>query len=88
MGEFSASHWLILLLVVVVLFGSRRLPEAARALGRSMRILKAETRGLRDDDQQALPAAPVAGSATTPGVPDPMGEAYATHRTYSSPDGR
>ena len=44
------SHILILLLVVVVLFGSRRLPDAARGLGRSMRIFKSEVKQMKDDD--------------------------------------
>jgi len=40
----------LILVVVLLLFGAKRLPDSARALGRSMRILKAETKGLRDDD--------------------------------------
>lgn len=58
MGEFSPSHWLIVGIVVVLLFGSKRLPDAARALGRSMRILKSETQGLRDDTAPAADAVP------------------------------
>lgn len=52
------SGWelILVLLVVVLVFGSKRLPDSARALGRSMRILKAETKGLRDDDVKAPPA--------------------------------
>jgi sec-independent protein translocase protein TatA len=42
MGALSPAHWLIVIAVVVLLFGSKRLPEAARSLGRSARILKAE----------------------------------------------
>ena len=41
----------IIAVVVLVLFGSRKLPDAARSLGRSLRIFKAETKGLRDDDK-------------------------------------
>ena len=40
----------LVVLVIMVLFGAKRLPEASRSLGRSMRIFKAETKGLRDDD--------------------------------------
>jgi sec-independent protein translocase protein TatA len=40
----------LVLLVVLVLFGSKRLPDSARSLGRSLRIFKAETKGLRSDD--------------------------------------
>lgn len=46
----SPVHLLILLLVIVVLFGAKRLPDAARGLGRSMRILKTEVRDMKDDD--------------------------------------
>lgn len=52
MGELSPWHLLILAAVFVILFGSRKLPDAARAIGRSMRILKAETsKGHEEDDE-------------------------------------
>ena len=51
MGELSPWHLLILAAVFVVLFGSRKLPDAARSLGKSMRIFKAETKALRDSDE-------------------------------------
>ena len=44
----------LVLLVVLVLFGSKRLPDSARSLGRSLRIFKAETKGLRSDDTPAI----------------------------------
>ncbi|MBO2462337.1 Sec-independent protein translocase subunit TatA [Actinomadura violacea] len=65
LGEFSPSHWLIVAIVVVLLFGSKKLPDAARAIGRSMRILKSETQGLHDDPAPA----PVA-EAIGPAAPD------------------
>ncbi|GAB3590930.1 Sec-independent protein translocase subunit TatA [Angustibacter peucedani] len=40
----------ILLVLVAVLFGGKRLPEAARGLGRSMRIFKSEIKQMQDDD--------------------------------------
>ncbi|HTY71283.1 MAG TPA: Sec-independent protein translocase subunit TatA [Actinomycetes bacterium] len=57
---------IILIVLIVLLFGAKRLPDAARGLGRSLRIFKAETRGLTDDEaaaptttvQQAPPPAP------------------------------
>jgi sec-independent protein translocase protein TatA len=49
MGELSPTHWLILIVVALVLFGARRMPDAARGLGRSVRILKAELAGGRDE---------------------------------------
>ncbi len=43
----------LIVLVFMVLFGAKRMPDAARSLGRSLRIFKAETKGLRDDDRPA-----------------------------------
>lgn len=42
---------ILVLLVVLVVFGSKRLPDSARSLGRSLRIFKAETKGLRGDSE-------------------------------------
>jgi sec-independent protein translocase protein TatA len=47
----SPWHIIILLVVVLVLFGSRRLPGAAQSLGQSMHIFKRSMRGLNDDEQ-------------------------------------
>ena len=41
-------HLIILVLVVVLLFGAKRLPDAARSIGKSMKIFKAETKGMRE----------------------------------------
>lgn len=41
---------IVLLLLIVVVFGAKRLPEAARSVGRSMRIFKAEVKEMKDDD--------------------------------------
>lgn len=49
--NFGAPEILLILLVIVLLFGARKLPETARGLGRSLRIFKAETKGLTDDDK-------------------------------------
>jgi sec-independent protein translocase protein TatA len=56
MPNLGAGEWLILLLVIVVLFGSAKLPTLARSLGQSMRILKAETKGLHDEESKPAPA--------------------------------
>ena len=53
MGVMKPWHIVVLVVVLVLLFGAKRLPDAARSLGRSMRILKAETRGLAEDDLAA-----------------------------------
>lgn len=52
MGELSPWHLLILAAVFVILFGSRKLPDAARSIGRSMRILRAETsKGVNEEEE-------------------------------------
>jgi sec-independent protein translocase protein TatA len=43
----------IIAILIIVLFGARKLPEAARSLGKSMRILKTEVQGLHEDDAVA-----------------------------------
>jgi sec-independent protein translocase protein TatA len=50
MGALKPWHIIIFVVVLVLLFGAKRLPDAARSLGRSLRIIKAETKGLIDDD--------------------------------------
>ena len=50
MGRFGGMELLLILLVVLLLFGAKRLPDLSRSLGRSLRILKAETKALHDDD--------------------------------------
>ena len=47
------SHILILLLVVLVLFGAKRLPDSARSLGKSMRIFKSEIKEMKQDDKNS-----------------------------------
>jgi sec-independent protein translocase protein TatA len=44
-------HLLLILIGFVLLFGYRKLPEASRALGRSLRIFRSELRGMADDDR-------------------------------------
>ena len=58
-GDLFDSPWKILIvaLVIIVLFGSRKLPAAARSLGQSMRILKKEVQGLHEDEPEPRPAA-------------------------------
>lgn len=43
---------LVVLLLVVLLFGAKRLPDAARSIGRSMRIFKSEVKEMKDDDHR------------------------------------
>ena len=51
MGQIGATEIILILLVVVLLFGAKKLPELARGSGRALRIFKAETKGLMDEDE-------------------------------------
>jgi sec-independent protein translocase protein TatA len=55
-GDLFDSPWKILIVAVVliVLFGSKKLPGAARSLGQSMRILKTEVSSLHEDEPTAI----------------------------------
>jgi sec-independent protein translocase protein TatA len=67
-GLFAPWHIILLVVVLVLLFGARRLPGAAESLGKSMHIFKRSVQGLSQDDKNsaanpppdatALPAAP------------------------------
>jgi sec-independent protein translocase protein TatA len=53
MGSLRPWHIAVLVVVLILLFGAKRLPDAARSLGRSMRILKTEVKGMSDDDVES-----------------------------------
>jgi sec-independent protein translocase protein TatA len=53
MGAVQPWHIAVLVVVLILLFGAKRLPDAARGLGRSLRIIKAETKGLSEDNVDA-----------------------------------
>ncbi|MCU1656640.1 MAG: twin-arginine translocase TatA/TatE family subunit [Pseudonocardiales bacterium] len=60
-------HWVVLAIVVIALFGYKRLPDAARSLGRSLRIFKTEIKGMGEDDAaRAAGPAQVVPPQTTP----------------------
>jgi sec-independent protein translocase protein TatA len=48
--DLGAPELIIIVLVILLLFGGRKLPEMARGTGRALRIFKAETKGLMTDD--------------------------------------
>lgn len=55
----------LILLVLLLLFGATKLPELARGTGRALRIFKAETKGLMDDDDEDVAAHPGASATGT-----------------------
>ena len=61
---FTGWHLILLVAVVVLLFGAKRLPDAARSLGKSMRIFKSEIKEMQSDGKD--------GEATPPAFPTPI----------------
>jgi len=49
----NPQMWLLVILVVVILFGAKRLPDSARSLGRSLRIFKSEVKELNKDEKKS-----------------------------------
>ncbi|HSA50643.1 MAG TPA: Sec-independent protein translocase subunit TatA [Yinghuangia sp.] len=49
-GRLGPTEIILILVIVVLLFGAKKLPDTARALGRSMRILKSEAKAMKTDD--------------------------------------
>jgi sec-independent protein translocase protein TatA len=92
-GLFDAPHLLIILLVLVLLFGSAKLPRLAKSLGESMRIFKSEAKHLHEEDAPAQPATPaqptaqVQSSAQVPPAAQPQLPTAAPAVTVQLPDG-
>ncbi len=77
MGGLQPWHWLIVIAVFVLLFGAKKLPDAARSLGKSMRIFKSEIKEMQadgKDDETAKPASPPTPITSERVEPVPMPE--------------
>ena len=74
MGGLQPWHWLIVIAVFVLLFGAKKLPDAARSLGKSMRIFKSEIKEMQADgkpDEAAPAAKPIASERVDAPAPAP-----------------
>lgn len=79
MGALSWWHWLIIIAAFILIFGAKKLPDAARGVGRSLRILKSEVAAMHEEgakaaapaetDASAATATPAAQIAATPPAP-------------------
>ncbi|MFJ3697788.1 Sec-independent protein translocase subunit TatA [Streptomyces sp. NPDC090052] len=78
-------HLLIVAIVVMVMFGSKKLPDTARALGKSMRILKSEAKAMKEDggDGGGGTASPASPAARTAPASEPEAAAGAAHLVES-----
>jgi sec-independent protein translocase protein TatA len=78
MPSIGAPEIILIILVIVLLFGAKKLPELARGSGRALRIFKAETKGLVSDDDDDVtkdphgrPLPPGTAEAAPPAAPRP-----------------
>lgn len=87
----QGAEWLIILVLILLLFGAKRLPDMARSLGRSARILKSETKGLHDDsaagesDSQGHSQTPALPASQTPPASSPPAPAPGTPAAQPAP---
>ncbi|MFI0793530.1 Sec-independent protein translocase subunit TatA [Micromonospora rubida] len=84
MGALRPWHIAVLVVVLILLFGAKRLPDAARSLGRSLRIIKAETKSLHDDDRDLAEKAD-AQAAYQPMPPQAGQQSYAQQQAHVQP---
>lgn len=84
MGGLSWWHWLIIIAAFILIFGAKKLPDAARGIGRSLRILKSEVSAMHEESGKpaqpaetdasaavATPASQIAASAPPAAAPAP-----------------
>ncbi|GAA3877384.1 Sec-independent protein translocase subunit TatA [Streptomyces sp. NPDC003631] len=57
-GRLGAPEIILILVVIILLFGAKKLPDMARSLGKSARILKSEAKAMKDDGKPSAPAGP------------------------------
>ncbi|MFJ4471349.1 Sec-independent protein translocase subunit TatA [Streptomyces sp. NPDC089424] len=57
-GRLGAPEIILILVVIILLFGAKKLPDMARSLGKSARILKSEAKAMKDDSKSSAPADP------------------------------
>lgn len=74
MGNIGVPQLLIIAAIVLLLFGSRKLPDMARGLGQSLRIFKAETKSLIEDDNAEAKEQPAIKPETSAGTSDKAAE--------------
>lgn len=70
LNELSPWHLIIVLLIFALLFGAKRLPDAARGLGRSMRIFRSEMQAAKDEFTAEATAQPAPVTDTPPQLQD------------------
>jgi len=74
MPNLRPNEILLILLIILLLFGAKRLPELSRSVGRSLKIFKTEVKELRDDDRPAAAVPPALVDDERTGATPPHGD--------------
>jgi sec-independent protein translocase protein TatA len=89
MGSLGPLEIGLIILAILLLFGYKKLPDASRSLGRSLRIFKGEMKGMKDDDgregvrtKDAATVTPVRGEIVTPATPTTSASADLTAQLH------
>lgn len=77
-GRLGATEIILILIVVLLLFGAKKLPDMARSLGKSARILKSEAKAMKSEGQQ---------DQNAPADPPNPGQDQSGHRTIQAAPG-
>ncbi|MGW0944579.1 Sec-independent protein translocase subunit TatA [Streptomyces sp. NPDC002623] len=77
-GRLGAPEIILILVVIILLFGAKKLPDMARSLGKSARILKSEAKAMKDEGSN---------NAATPAGPPTPGEQPPAQRTIQASPG-
>lgn len=82
-GRLGPTEIILILVVILLLFGAKRLPDMARGLGKSMRILKSEAKAMKNDDAPAEQSAdaPQAAPRTIQAAPGDVASARPVNET-------
>ncbi len=87
MPNLGAPEIIIIAVVLIVLFGWKKLPDAARSVGRSMRIFKSEVSEMKNDGKSAASSDTVRGEAVREDAPRTDNPSGTTGTTGTGPTG-
>ncbi len=92
--QLGAWEIFAIVLLIIVLFGAKKLPDAARSIGRSLRIFKSEMKEMGNDNKEAISPAPqgsvsdplpVSSATPQPAQPQPAPQAEVTPAQPAAP---
>jgi sec-independent protein translocase protein TatA len=72
MPDLGWPELIIIVFVLMLLFGAKKLPDMARGTGRALRIFKAETKGLMNDEDDDVPTTTTVKTTAQPAQPAPV----------------